>query len=223
MARPKALVAWSSGKDSAYALWQTRQRDELDIVGILTTVTSTFERVSMHGVRETLLDRQAAELGLACRKVLIPLPCSNEVYEAAMGRALAEARAEGVTHFVFGDLFLEDIRAYREAKLGPTGIRPVFPLWGRDTRELSRAMLADGLRAVTTCIDPRKLPPAFAGRVFDERFLSELPSGVDPCGENGEFHTFVSGGPMFRSAIEVNVGEIVERDGFVFADVVEAP
>jgi uncharacterized protein (TIGR00290 family) len=219
MARPKAIVSWSSGKDSAYALWQAQRAGELEIVGILTTLSAAFERVSMHGVRETLLDRQAAELGLPCRKVYIPTPCSNEQYEAAMGSALGTIKAEGVAHFVFGDLFLEDIRAYREAKLSPLGMHAVFPLWGRDTRELARAMVADGVEAVTTCVDPRKLERAFAGRTFDAQFLDELPAGVDPCGENGEFHTFVTRGPMFARSIAVRRGEVVERDGFVFADV----
>src|SRR3954447_14398617 len=218
MARPKALVSWSSGKDSAYALWEARRAGELDIVGIVTTVTAAFERVSMHGVRELLLDRQAAELGLPCQKLHIPLPCPNEVYEAIMGQALADAKARGITHFVFGDLFLADIRAYREQKLDAVGVQAVFPLWGRDTHALARDMLAQGLRARTSCIDPRKLAPSFAGREFDAAFLSELPPGVDPCGENGEFHTFVTGGPMFAREIAVERGEVVERDGFVFAD-----
>ena len=218
MTRPKALVSWSSGKDSAYALWETRRRGELEIAGILTTVTAAYERVSMHGVRESLLDRQAAELGLPCFKVRIPAPCPNEVYEAEMARALGAARADGISEFVFGDLFLEDIRAYREAKLGAVGMRAVFPLWGRDTHVLARDMLDSGLRAVTTCIDPRKLPASFAGRSFDAEFLSDLPPAVDPCGENGEFHTFVRGGPMFAKPIDVRLGPVVERDGFVFAD-----
>lgn len=218
MTRPKALVSWSSGKDSAYALWEARQRGELDIVGILTTVTATYERVSMHGVRETLLDRQAAELGLPCWKVRIPAPCPNELYEAEMARVLVALRADGISEFVFGDLFLEDIRAYREAKLAAVGMRAVFPLWGRDTRTLARDMLASGLGAVTTCIDPKKLPASFAGRDFDERFLAQLPSDVDPCGENGEFHTFVRASPLFAHPIGVRVGPVVERDGFVFAD-----
>jgi uncharacterized protein (TIGR00290 family) len=222
MARPKALVSWSSGKDSAYALWEAQRAGELDIVGVLTTVTATFERVSMHGVRELLLDRQAAQLGLPCQKVRIPSPCPNEVYETRMGAALAEAKARGITHFIFGDLFLEDIRAYRESKLEPTGVRAVFPLWGRDTRALAHAMLEHGFRARTTCIDPQKLAPSFAGREFDARFLSELPAAVDPCGENGEFHTFVTAGPMFAREIAVESGEVVERDGFVFADLVPA-
>ena len=218
MARPKALVSWSSGKDSAYALWEARRAGELDIVGLLTTVTATFERVSMHGVRELLLDRQAAELGLPCQKLYIPSPCPNEAYEATMGQALADAKARGITHFVFGDLFLADIRAYREQKLEAVGVHAVFPLWGRDTHGLARDMLAHGFRAFTTCIDPRKLAPSFAGREFDAAFVSELPPAVDPCGENGEFHTFVTGGPLFAREIAVRLGEVVERDGFVFAD-----
>jgi uncharacterized protein (TIGR00290 family) len=223
VAKPKVLVSWSSGKDSAYALWETRRRGDVEIAGILTTVSAAFDRVSMHGVRETLLDRQAAELGLPCWKVRIPAPCPNEVYEAAMAEAVAAAKAEGVSEFVFGDLFLEDIRAYREAKLRAAGVSGSFPLWGRDTGELARAMLEQGVQAVTTCIDPRKLPASFAGRAFDARFLAELPPGVDPCGEHGEFHTFVSGGPMFARRIEVRVGEVVERDGFVFADLQSMP
>jgi uncharacterized protein (TIGR00290 family) len=219
MARPKAIVSWSSGKDSAYALWQARRAGELEIVAILTTLTAAFERISMHGVRETLLDRQATELGLPCRKVYIPSPCSNEQYEDAMGRAVAEIKAQGIAHCVFGDLFLEDVRAYREAKLSALGMHAVFPLWGRDTRELAREMVTEGLEAVTTCIDPRKLDASFAGRTFDAKFLDDLPTSVDPCGENGEFHSFVTRGPMFARSIPVRGGDVVERDGFVFADV----
>ncbi|HTQ05008.1 MAG TPA: hypothetical protein VMI54_14185 [Polyangiaceae bacterium] len=218
-ARPKAIVSFSSGKDSAYALHLARRAGELDIVGILTTVTAAFDRVAMHGVREMLLERQAAELGLPCYKVPIPSPCPNDVYEAAMERAVLQAKSEGVSHFVFGDLFLEDIRKYREERLAPAGIAAVFPLWQRDTRVLAEEMVTAGLRAVVTCVDPRKLARSFAGRVFDARFLADLPAGVDPCGENGEFHTFVTDGPMFRRPIAVRAGEVVERDGFVFADV----
>jgi len=216
--RPRAWVSWSSGKDSAYALCEARRRGELEIVGLVTTVTTAFERVSMHGVRASLLERQVAETGLPCRKIGIPSPCPNEIYEAEMARALLEAKADGVTHMIFGDLFLQDIRAYREAKLAPIGMTPVFPLWHRDTAALARDMLAAGLRATTTCVDPRVLPASFAGRRFDAGFLAELPAGVDPCGENGEFHTFVSAGPMFAKPIPVATGEVVERDGFVFAD-----
>ncbi len=219
---PKALVAWSTGKDSAWALDEVRCAGTLDVVGLLTTVTAEFERVSMHAVRERLLDLQAASLGLPCRKVRIPWPCVNETYEAEMARALAEARAEGVTHVVFGDLFLEDVRAYRETKLAGSGIEPVFPLWGRDTSRLAREMLDGGLRATVTCVDPRALDPALAGRAFDTTLLAELPAGVDPCGERGEFHTFAWAGPMFERAIPVERGEVVTRDGFVFADLLPA-
>ncbi len=217
--KPKAVVAWSSGKDSAYALFEARRAGAFDIVGILTTVTATFERVSMHGVREALLERQAAELGLPCHKVYIPSPCPNDVYEQKLGEAVSRAKAEGVSHFIFGDLYLEDIRRYRVERLEPAGMTAEFPLWQRDTRALAGEMLAAGLRAVVTCIDPSKLDKSWAGRAFDASFLSDLPAGVDPCGENGEFHTFVTDGPMFRGPIAVRTGDIVERDGFVFADV----
>ncbi len=218
MTVPKALVAWSTGKDSAWALHEVRRAGGLEVVGLLTTVTSDFERVSMHAVRERLLDLQASSLGLPCRKVRIPWPCTNERYEAEMARALAEARGEGVTHVAFGDLFLEDVRAYREAKLAGTGIDPVFPLWGRDTSRLAREMLDAGLHAIVTCVDPRVVDPSLAGRAFDAALLAELPAGVDPCGERGEFHTFAWAGPMFGRAIPVERGEVVARDGFVFAD-----
>jgi len=222
MSRPKALVAWSSGKDSAWALHEVQRTGEVEVVGLLTTVTQEFERVSMHAVREALLEQQGEALGLPCHKVRIPWPCPNERYESEMARALADARAAGVTRVVFGDLFLADVRAYREAKMAGTGIEPLFPLWGRDTTRLARDMLAGGLQATLTCIDPRRLDRSFAGRAFDEALLSALPAGVDPCGENGEFHTFVSSGPMFRVPLEVVVGEVVEREGFVFADVLPA-
>jgi uncharacterized protein (TIGR00290 family) len=218
MRTPRALVAWSSGKDSAWALHEVRRAGALEVAGLLTTVTAEFARVSMHAVREALLDLQAAALGLPCRKVRIPWPCSNEAYEAEMARALADARADGVTHVVFGDLFLADVRAYREAKLAGSGIDPAFPLWGRDTHRLAREMLDGGLRATLTCVDPRALDRALAGREFDAALLAGLPAGVDPCGERGEFHTFAWDGPMFAAPIPVARGEVVEREGFVFAD-----
>jgi uncharacterized protein (TIGR00290 family) len=212
----KAVVSWSSGKDSAFALHEARAR--FDIVELLTTVTTAFGRVSMHGVREELLDRQIKAVGLPCRKIGIPSPCTNEIYERELTQALLAAKAGGVTHVIFGDLFLQDIRAYREAMLAALGLTPVFPLWERDTAELAREMLAAGLSARLTCVDPRKLDKSFAGRTFDAELLRDLPAGVDPCGENGEFHTFVTAGPMLAEPIECEPGEVVERDGFVFAD-----
>ncbi|MCA9774128.1 MAG: adenine nucleotide alpha hydrolase, partial [Myxococcales bacterium] len=210
---------WSSGKDSAWALHVLRERDEVEVVGLLTTVNETAGRVAMHAVREALLERQAEAAGLPLWKVPIPNPCTNEIYEQAMGAAMARAKGEGIEAVAFGDLFLEDIRAYRIEKLAPTGIRPLFPIWGIPTDELARTMVDAGLRAVLTAVDPRQLDAAFAGRVFDARLLAELPEGVDPCGERGEFHTFCYAGPMFRRPIPVVAGEVVERSGFVFADV----
>jgi uncharacterized protein (TIGR00290 family) len=218
-AKPKAWLAWSSGKDSAWSLRKVRQSGECEIVALVTTVNCTHKRVAMHAVRESLLEAQAAAAGLPLVKVPIPSPCPNEVYEQAMGEAMARARSEGVWHVVFGDLFLEDIRAYREKQLSSCGMTPVFPLWLQDTRRLAEEMLAGGLSAYLTCVDPRKLGREFAGRRFDASLLADLPKQVDPCGENGEFHTFACAGPMFRENISVAVGEIVERDGFVFADI----
>ncbi|EQD47431.1 protein containing DUF71, ATP-binding region [mine drainage metagenome] len=216
--RPRAVVSWSSGKDSAYSLHLARRAGELEIVGLLTTITETFARVSMHGVRKELLERQADVAGLPLYPVSIPFPCPNAIYEERMGQMIARLREEGVSRIAFGDLYLEDIRSYREGKLRGTGIRPVFPLWGRATRDLAHEMIRSGMRATIVAVDPRKLPGTFAGRSFDETLLCELPAGVDPCGENGEFHTFVSDGPMFRGPVAVRPGAVVERDGFVFAD-----
>ena len=215
---PKALLSWSTGKDSAYALAEVRRTGEVEIVGLLTTVTRNVDRVSMHGVRRSLLHQQAAAAGLPVRTVEIPSPCPNAVYEQAFASELTHAREAGITHVVFGDLFLADIRHYREAQLASLGMIGAFPLWGRDTSALAREMVTSGMRATLTCIDPRQLDRSFAGRVFDEALLDELPGGVDPCGERGEFHTFATQGPMFAHAIDVTAGEIVERDGFVFAD-----
>jgi uncharacterized protein (TIGR00290 family) len=222
MTRPKAVVSWSSGKDSAFALHEARRSGELEIVGLLTTVTASFGRVSMHGVREALLDRQAEALGLPCWKVPIPSPCPNEVYEREMARVLGEVARQGVDRVVFGDLFLEDLRRYREEKLRAIGMAAVFPLWMRDTAALARDMIAGGLQATLTCIDPRRVDRSLAGRTFDAALVEDLPAGVDPCGENGEFHTFAWAGPMFAAPIAVTVGEVVDRDGFVFADVLPA-
>ena len=214
----RCLVSWSSGKDSAWALHEARAGGEYDVVGALTTVTDTFSRVSMHGVREELLMAQLAAAELAPIVVRIPYPCPNEVYEREMAKAMAAAKARGVTHIIFGDLFLQDIRAYREAKLEGTGITPVFPLWRKPTDALARAMIDGGLEAHLAVVDRKKLSADFAGRSFDDALLSALPEGIDPCGENGEFHSFVSAGPMLKGKIAVRVGETVERDGFAFAD-----
>jgi len=220
--RPKAVVSWSSGKDCAFALHEVRSRGELEVVGLLTTVTTTFARVSMHGVREELLDRQADAVGLPLLKVGIPFPCPNEVYDRAMSEALARLRSDGVEVVVFGDLFLEDVRKYRESRMEGTGVRPEFPLWGRPTPELARTMIRSGLTASIVCVDPKQLPARFAGREFNQALLDELPPSVDPCGERGEFHTFVTSGPMFSHPVGVRHGSVVERDGFVFADLLPA-
>jgi uncharacterized protein (TIGR00290 family) len=218
--RPKAWIAWSSGKDSAWALHQACAGGEYDIVGALTTVTDCFARVSMHGVRETLLRAQLEAAGLPAITVRIPYPCPNEIYEREMKAAIDDAKAAGVTHMIFGDLFLADIRAYREKQLAGTGITPVFPLWLKPTAPLARAMIDGGIEAHLAVVDLKKLPASFAGRRFDAVLLADFPEGIDPCGENGEFHTFVSGGPMLGRKIPVQVGETVERDGFAFADLV---
>jgi uncharacterized protein (TIGR00290 family) len=213
----KALVAWSSGKDSAWALHRLLQTTGVEIVGLLTTFSETSDRVAMHAVRRLLVDAQAHAAGLPLRAVPLPWPCSNAHYERIMGQVCRAAAAEGIQAIAFGDLFLSDIRAYRERQLSGTGLEPLFPLWQIPTDRLAREMIAGGLRARLTCIDPI-LPREFAGREFDLKLLRDLPEGVDPCGENGEFHTFAYDGPMFRSPIAIESGETVERDGFIFAD-----
>ena len=218
--KPKALIAWSSGKDSAWALHEIRRAGEYEVVGALTTVTETFQRVSMHGVREDILYAQHEAAGLPSIIVPIPYPCPNEVYEARMAAALADAKAAGVTHVIFGDLFLEDVRAYREQKLAGTGITPLFPLWGKPTDALAREMIDGGLETYLICVDPKQLSRDFAGRRFDHALLGDLPAGVDPCGEKGEFHSCVVAGPMFSRRIDVSVGETVERGGFVYTDLI---
>jgi uncharacterized protein (TIGR00290 family) len=220
--RPKALISWSSGKDSAFALHEVRRSGEFDVVGALTTVTETFDRVSIHGVRQQILQAQLGAAGLPPRIVPIPYPCPNGIYEARMGEAVALAVREGVTHMIFGDLFLEDIRAYREQKLAGTGITPVFPLWQRPTLPLAHAMIDGGMQAYLATVDLKKLPAEFAGRKFDAQLLADLPEGVDRCGENGEFHTCVVAGPMFSQPIPVALGERVERDGYAYCDLVMA-
>ncbi|HEU4567618.1 MAG TPA: hypothetical protein VFR99_06235 [Marmoricola sp.] len=217
--RQRCWLSWSSGKDSTMALAALREDPAVEVVGLLTTVNEDADRVAMHAVRRALLIAQAAALDLPLHVVPIPQACRNETYEERMAAAVEAARADGVTRMAFGDLFLADVRAYREQMLAPTGIEPLFPLWGRDTTALAGEMLDRGVRATLTCVDPRQLDAAFAGREYDDRLLAELPQGVDPCGENGEFHTFVRDGPGFRHPLAVRTGEVVERDGFVFADV----
>ena len=222
MTRTKALLSWSSGKDAAWALHALREAGEVEVVGLLTATNEAFARVAMHAVRESLLEAQAEAAGLPLWKVPLPWPCPNEAYEALMAQACERAVAEGIGAMAFGDLFLEDVRDYRIQKLAGTGLAPLFPLWGLDTAALARRMVAAGLKATLTCVDPRALDASFAGRDFDARLLAELPASVDPCGERGEFHTFAWDGPMFAHPVSVRRGEVVERDGFVFADLVPA-
>lgn len=221
--REVAWVSWSSGKDSTLALAVARADPALEVVGLLTTLNTDADRVAMHAVRRELLLAQADALGLPVHQVELPWPCSNEQYERLMTDAVASATAAGVTRMVFGDLHLADVRDYRERALAGTGIEPVFPLWGRPTGALAAEMVDAGIRATLTCVDPRRLAPSFAGRPFDHELLADLPATVDPCGENGEFHTFVHDGPGFAAPLDVQVGEVVERDGFVFADVLPFP
>jgi len=218
----RTLLSWSTGKDSAWALHKLRQRADVEVVGLFTTVNAAFDRVAMHGVRRALIEAQAQSAGLPLRLLEIPYPCPNEEYERVLGAFVAEQAAEGIKAMAFGDLFLEDIRRYREQKLAGSGIMPLFPLWGIETRALARSMIAGGLEAYVACVDPSKLPERFAGRRFDAALLADLPAGVDPCAENGEFHTFACAGPMFRRPIAITVGEPVTRDGFVFCDLLPA-
>jgi uncharacterized protein (TIGR00290 family) len=214
-------LSWSGGKDSAFALW-TLRREQEEPEALLTTVTEGYKRISMHGVRRELLARQAEALGIPLVEVVIPPACVNEVYETRMAEAFADAPLSGVEAVAFGDLFLEDVRAYREERLAAAGRRGLFPLWGRDTTALAGDCLDAGFEATLVCVDPRALDPAFVGRAYDAQLLAELPRGVDPCGENGEFHTFVHAGPIFAEPIACERGEIVERDGFVFCDLIPA-
>jgi uncharacterized protein (TIGR00290 family) len=218
-------MSWSSGKDCAWALHLLRRQAEFDVVGLLTTFNEAADRVAMHAVRRELVEAQAEAIGLPLWRVDLPWPCSNAEYEKRMSRLIAQAREAGVTHMAFGDLFLEDVRRYRIKQLTGTGIEPLFPIWrSRDeTRALAHEMLAAGVKATLTCVDPKQLDPRFAGRLWDARLLEELPASVDPCGENGEFHTFCWDGPVFRRPAAVQSGPLVERDGFWFADLLPAP
>ena len=214
----RVLVSWSSGKDSAWTLHVLRRTPGVEVAGLLTTINEAYGRVAMHAVRVELLEAQAAAAGLPLWKVPIPDACSNARYEEAMAEVMKRALGEGIKAIAFGDLFLEDIRAYRVEKMRGTGIEPLFPIWGTPTGELARTMIAAGLQARLTCVDPKVLDRSFAGRAFDAALLAELPPGIDPCGERGEFHTFAWSGPMFAKPVPVRVGEVVERGGFVFAD-----
>jgi uncharacterized protein (TIGR00290 family) len=211
-------LSWSGGKDSALALWILREEHGVEPHALVTTVTSSYDRISMHGVRRSLLERQSGALGLPLVEVVIPPGCPNTVYEQRWMEAFASAGLEGVEEVAFGDLFLEDVRRYREDLLAREGKRGLFPLWGRDTARLAHEFVTAGFRAVLVCVDPKQLDASFAGREYDERLLAELPAAVDPCGERGEFHTFVYAGPGFSEPIGCRVGDVVERDGFVFCD-----
>lgn len=214
----RVLLSWSSGKDSAWTLHVLRRDAEIEICGLLTTLNEEFQRVAMHGTRRSVLEKQATAARLPLWTVPLPWPCSNEIYERRMREVCDRAVAEGIDGVAFGDLFLADVRAYREKQLAPTGLEPLFPLWGIPTAELAREMIAGGLRARITCVDPRVLPASFAGREFDAQLLHELPDGADPCAERGEFHTCAYAGPMFSEALRLEAREVVTRDGFVFAD-----
>ncbi len=218
----RVMLAWSSGKDSAWALHVLRQDPEVEVIGLLTTLNGAFDRVAMHAVRRELLRCQAESVGLPLLTVDLPWPCPNEAYELLMEKSCAEMKAMGAEAVAFGDLYLEDVRAYRVKQMAATGLEPIFPLWGRPTGELAREMIASGQRARVTCVDPKKLTRDFAGREFDLALLRDLPAGTDPCGENGEFHSFVYESPVLRRPLRIVSGEVVERDGFIFADVLPA-
>lgn len=216
--RPRAAVSWSSGKDSAYAMYSAVKSGKYDVVALLTTVTSSYERVSMHGVRESLLMEQTKKAGLPLIKAVIPPKSTNEEYDKAMSKAIEEMKQLGIEYLIFGDIFLEDVREYREKRMERTGIKPVFPLWGRNTKELASEIINAGIYAEIVCLDPKKLDREFGGSPFDSELLDSLPDSVDPCGENGEFHTFVLKAPFFSEDIPVAKGNSVERDGFLFTD-----
>ena len=215
----KVLVSWSSGKDSAWMLHKLKQDSAIEIGALLTTMNEAFDRVAMHAVRRTMLDAQSDAAGVPLWTVPLPWPCTNDQYESRMRQAVSKAVAEGFTHVAFGDLFLEDVRRYREDRLAGTGLTPVFPLWGIPTPALAEEMIDGGLRAILTCINPKHLDRSFAGRQFDRSLLRDLPAAVDPCGERGEFHSFAYDGPMYDRPVAAAAGDVVDRDGFVFADV----
>ncbi len=214
----KTLLSWSSGKDSAWSLYTLKQNNNIELCGLFTTINEEYDRVAMHGVRTGILQAQAEAAGLPLHVISLPNPCPNEIYEERMGTFIKQTKTDKIEAMAFGDLFLEDIRAYREGNLKDTGIEPLFPVWGIDTATLANNMISGGLETYITCVDSKQLDGSFAGRRFDRDFLSDLPEGVDPCGENGEFHTMVVDGPMFNHRLAVRPGEVVDREGFIFAD-----
>lgn len=217
--KKRVLLSWSSGKDCAWALHVLRQQADIEVVGLFSTVNEEFERVAMHAVRNELVKLQADSVGLPVELIPIPYPCSNDAYERIMAEFIQRVKAQGIDSIAFGDLYLEDIRQYREDKLAGTGITPIFPLWGMATDALSKTMVEAGHRAIITCIDPAKMPAELAGHEYNAAFLQQLPAAVDPCGENGEFHSFAFDGPMFKQPVNLQVGETVTRDGFIFTDI----
>lgn len=223
MNRKRVLLSWSSGKDSAWTLQVLRQMPDIDLIGLLTTVNTRFDRVAMHATRRDLVKAQAEAADLSLFTVPLPWPCSNREYEQALTIKLKDLKAQhNITHIAFGDLFLEDIRDYRIRQMESLGLEPLFPIWGLPTEQLAQTMINQGLKAIITCVDPKQLPASYTGRSFDQALLNDLPAGVDPCGENGEFHTFTYAGPMFIKSLAINTGEIVERDGFIFSDLILA-
>ena len=217
----KTLLSWSSGKDSAWALYKLQQDPEIDLAGLFCTINNEFNRVTMHAVRIELLRQQAKSVDLPLEIIEIPYPCSNDAYGKIIARFVEKAKKAEIECFAFGDLYLEDVRDYRIEKLRGTGITPVFPIWGTPTEKLSREMIRKGLKAIITCVDPKQIPNEFVGKEYDEAFLNNLPVGADPCGEKGEFHSFVYNGPMFKTRVAITLGDVVERDGFIFIDVLE--
>ena len=216
--KKRTLLSWSSGKDSAWSLHVLRQDPDIEVVGLVSTINEEFDRVAMHAVRVELLKRQAKAVGLPLHIIPLPNPCTNEIYESRMNDFIASIKNEGIEYMAFGDLYLEDIRAYRESRLKDTGITPLFPIWGIPTDELANTMVRSGLRAQITCVDPKKIDPSFAGREYNQSLINDLPDNVDPCGENGEFHSFCFAGPMFSQPVDITLGDTVEREGFVFSD-----
>ncbi len=220
--KKRTLLSWSSGKDSAWALHILRQQPDMEVAGLFCTINQEFQRVAMHAVRTELVRQQAQNAGLPIQLIPIPHPCSDAEYGTVMKSFVGPAKQQEIDCFAFGDIFLEDIRRYRETNLADSGIAPIFPLWGMATEKLSREMVSSGLRAIITCVDPKHLPADFAGQEFGEAFLERIPAGIDPCGENGEFHTFAFDGPMFKKPVNIAIGETVSRDGFIFTDLLPA-